>query len=456
MIQSKHHHYANTKKSVKVFRSILCIALITLFLTEAVFSQTVKFKAVGSEPEADRFRVCRSLIVGPWKNQPEEYEGYNGFVGWPGVTQLRSGRWVVTFTSGTWHATPPWTEEIRKDLAILKRFEDWHKIGLPDIRAPRGGRGHIMYSDDNGLSWSTPTTLVDTPDDDRHLTILELGDGTQICSFFTYRFPKQAFAKYTLSHDGGDTWAKPMNALGKPTLGGFGNGPMIQLKDGGVVWVSEGRFDEDHEQSTIGVMRSEDRGKTFQLVSIVKKDHELNEPTVVELPSGRLAMVIRREGDICWSEDGGRTWEISDSTGWGIYDPHLICLPNGVLALFHGSYKKGGIRVLLSPDEGRTWHGPGEGYGYSVDRSVYGYSHPMLLPDGTVYLVYLHTGGHRPQDARTEALWGLRIRVHDDAGGIDILPAPGSAAATKNQTPDESFSKGDGGDPELGELGSRK
>ncbi len=420
----------------------LAIMLSLTLLVEATLAQTVQFKAVGTEPEADRALACRSLIVGPWKNQPEEYEGYNGFVGWPGISRLASGRWVLAFTSGTWHATPPWTEEIRKEEGVLERFEAWHEIGLPDIRAPRGGRAHVMHSDDEGITWTTPTTLVDTEDDDRHPAILELDNGTQIATFFTYRFPREAYAKYILSHDGGETWTEPMDALGTPTKGGFGNGPVIQLKDGTVLWVAEGNFDVAHGHSSIGVMRSEDHGKTFQLASVVKRDHELNEPTVTELPDGRLVMAIRREGDICWSDDGGRTWDIADTTDWGIYDPHLVYLPNGVLALFHGSYKKGGIRVLLSPDGGETWNGPGEGYGYSVDRSVYGYSHPMVLPDGTVYLVYLHTGGHRPQDARTEALWGLRVRVHDDAGGIDILPAAGAG--------DSEESEGDGGDPELG------
>lgn len=449
MTKPYQHDLEKTVRTRRVFLTGLCIVLAMVFLADASLAQTVQFKAVGAEPEADRFRSCRSLIVGPWKNQPKEYEGYNGFVGWPGVARLRSGRLSVTFTSGTWHATPPWTDEVREDPAALKQFEEWHKIGLPDIRAPRGGRAHIMHSDDEGLTWSSPRDLVDTADDDRHPAILELDDGTQICTFFTYRFPRTISAKYMLSHDGGETWTEPMDALGKLTEGAFGSGPVIQLKDGAVVWVCEGRFDETHEYSTIGIMRSEDRGKTFQLASVVRRDHELNEPTVTELPDGRLVMVIRREGDICWSDDGGRTWEVSDSTGWGVYDPHILCMPNGVLACFHGSYKQGGIRVLLSPDGGRTWNGPGEGYGYSIDSTVYGYSHPVLLPDGTVYLVYLHTGGHRPQDARTEALWGLRVRVHDDAGGIDILPAPGSTA--ERRAADGGSSKGDGGDPELGD-----
>jgi hypothetical protein len=72
----------------------------------------------------------------------------------------------------------------------------------------------------------------------------------------------------------------------------------------------------------------------------------------------------------------------------------------------------------------------------------------MVLPDGTVYIVYLHTGGHSPHDARTEAIWGLRLRIHDDASGIEILPAPGSAA--ENDAP-EKPAAGSGGDPVLGD-----
>jgi len=315
-------------------------------------SAEVTFKVVGQEPENDRWRACRRMIVGPGVNEPEKYEGYNGFVGWPGVTRLRSGRWLLTFTSGYWHVTVPWTDEIRKSEACRKQFEAWQKIGLPDLPAPRGGRTHLMQSDDEGLTWSQPSALVDTDADDRSPTILELDDGTLLCTFFTYRLPRIVYAKYMLSHD------------------------------------------------------------------------------------------------------GGKTWRYSGSTGWNLFDPHLLKLPNGVLALFHGSYTKGGIRVFLSPDDGHTWHGPGRkdghAYGYCVDPSVYGYCHPMLLPDGTIYVGYLHTGGHRPEHARTEALWGMRVRVHDDASGIGILPAPGSPAAEDESASAQPTPETEGDDPELG------
>ena len=253
-----------------------------------------------------------------------------------------------------------------------------------------------------------------------------------------------------LSHDGGKTWTNPIELERKhDTL--LGNGPAIQLADGTVFYVTFGPF-EGTKHTSVGIYRSTNRARSFQLHAVIEADHPLEEPTVAELPDGRLVMVARREGNVSWSDDGGKTWTQSNATGWDMFDPHLILAPNGVLALFHGSYKTGGLRVLLSPDGGETWHGPGEWLGYGVDTSVYGYCHPMVLPDGTIYVVYLHTGGHLPADARTEALWGLRVRIHDDAGGIDILPAPGSPAARGQDAAGLKRLQTKGGDPELGNL----
>ena len=408
----------------------------------------IPFVKTGPEPASDTHLSCRRMLVGPWCNQPEQYEGYNGFVGWSAASRFRSGRWAVTFTSGYWHGSTPCTDEMLKEPFYRKLFEARRERfgGMPIIRAPRGGRAHVIYSEDQGHTWLAPETLADTEYDDRHPTILELNEGVWLGTFFASGLrpmaeirargnqegkENRAFAMYMLSHDEGKTWSDPKPADERDGAArSFGNGSAIQLSDGSVIWMISGINDQSigNNMSTT-VYRSTDQGRSFELLATIGADHALAEPTVAELPSGRLVNLNRREGDISWSDDAGRTWSTPVSTGVEMYDPHLLMLPNGVLTCFHGSYQARGLRVILSRDEGKTWHGPEERHGYAVDTSVYGYSHPMLLEDGTVYITSLHTGGHTPADARSEALWGLQVRVKDTADGIEVLPAPGSPAA---------------------------
>ncbi len=392
------------------------------------------------------------MVIGPWCNQPEEYEGYNGFVGWAGVTRLRTGRWIASFNSGFWHWSFPSTPEILKEPACSEKFAAFERMGCQRIHAPSGGRAHIMSSDDAGLSWSRPATLVNTDMDDRHPSILELDDGTLLCTFFQAALPARFVPRFMLSHDQGRSWSQPqvLDERG----GGFGNGPAIQLADNSVIWVLEGSFTPEVDHDTIGVFRSGDRGRSFELVSVIQADHPLHEASVAELPDGRLVLIAREHGDVCWSEDGGYTWTTPATFGVSLFDPHLVTLPNGVLACISGSYKTWGLRVILSPDGGRTWHGPAPGQGYEIDASVYGYSHPMLLDDGSIALIYQHTGGHRAHQARTQALWLVRLAVSPAADAVTILPAPGSP---REMGLAEAYLKlvgmpGDGGDPKLGML----
>ena len=414
-------------------------------------SEIIAFHVAGKDTDVSLIKAYRRMLVGPWCNQPEEYEGYNGFVGWMGLTILRSGRWLLPFSSGYWHASFPLTEELLKNPKNMKFYQDMKKHGCPYIFAPRGGRAHLMASDDEGFSWTPPKTLIDTACDDRHPSILELDDGTLVGCFFEYKMPSLCKARYMLSHDGGQTWTEPKAA---PGLGGFSANPMIQLEDGTIIWVIEGNYEPDVEYSVIGVFRSKNKGESFEIASVVNPGHEMHEPSIVELPDKRLMLIGRRKDDICWSTDGGRSWTAPVSFGVELYDPHLLLLPNGIVACFHGSYEGGGLRVILSKDFGKTWHGPKDKIGYSVDPNVYGYCAPALLKDGTVYIAYIHTGGHTPADARTEAIWSLRVKVNDNADGIEILPAPGSPATMgiNGMLTGLEVLATKGGDPELGEL----
>ncbi|MBI3921217.1 MAG: exo-alpha-sialidase [Armatimonadetes bacterium] len=370
---------------------------------------------------------CRGIIVGPGKNQPDPYPGYGGFVGWESPIRLRNGTWLVGFSAGYWHASAP--TPLRYPP---QQIEEYHKMGMPiDLEAPTGGRAMITRSSDEGKTWSKPETMIDTPADDRHPSFLELPEGTILCSFFTYQGgdyrndPSLAHRVNVIrSFDGGNTWEQNPRRLPSPFLADETDGPFVRLKDGSVLIIVNGSPAEGGPER-VGVFRSADRGETWELLSEVKSSHDLLEPSAVQLPDGRLVLVARPEGDICWSDDGGRTWIEPTTFGMRLYAPSLYVLRDGTLVCLHGSYAPGapGFRAIFSTDGGETWIAPAPDHGFLVDHS-YGYGKGMELPDGSVFITYLSTGGHGTADAQTNAVWCIRLKVRPDHSGIDLLPAP--------------------------------
>ena len=373
-------------------------------------------------PAAD----CRQMLVGPGVNQPDPYPGYGGFVGWEAPLRLSDGTLLVVFSAGYWHGSLP--TPLQMPQAQMDR---WHGLGMPKgFQAPRGGRAMIMRSTDNGRSWSKPKTLVDTPWDDRHPNLAELPDGSILATFFTtpgqgnpFVYPERARHTGLLrSTDGGQSWEKEPRRLPSPLASDGTDGPAIVLADGSIMVVVYGPL-TDGDPDRLAVFRSTDLGESWNLLSIIKTDHHLKEPTVVQLADGRLVVMARPEGDITWSDDGGHTWTPPVTFGMRMYEPGLLVLPDGTLLCLHGSYGGGGFRALLSGDGGHTWKAPADDYGFAVDSTTYGYGKGIVLPDGSVYAAYIHTGGHRTEDARNNAIWGIRLKVRADQQGIDLLPA---------------------------------
>ena len=380
----------------------------------------------GGEATAS-YADCRRMLIGPGVNQPDPHPGYTGFVGWQHPIRLRDGTLLVGFSTGYWHASPP--TPLQVDAETLA---EWQKLGFPmDVDAPTGGRAMLIRSEDDGVTWSKPETIIDTPWDDRSPAFLELPDGTILCSFFIYsgadnrQHPELAHRTCIVrSFDGGRTWEQTPRKLPSPFLADATDGPAILLQDGSAVLAIYGApHDGGPEQQAI--LRTTDLGESWELLSMVKTDHEISETGLAQLPDGRLVMIGRPEGDITWSSDGGRTWTPPVTFGMRMFEPSLLVLPDGTLLCLHGSYGGGGQRAIFSTDGGRTWVAPDEKYGFAVDPSVYGYGRGTLLPDGSVLMAYIHTGGHATGDARTEAIWSLRLRVRPDHTGIDLLPAPG-------------------------------
>ncbi|MEN6357275.1 MAG: sialidase family protein [Armatimonadota bacterium] len=364
------------------------------------------------------------MLVGPGVNQPDPFPGYNGFVGWEAAARLKNGTWLVTFNAGYWHASP-------RVQPIFNNPMPW------TVAAPTGGRAMIIRSNDEGLTWSKPETLVDTPDDDRHPFIVELPSGTLICTFFAYgedrddegEVAKSSARTYTIrSFDGGLTWTQP-----ERMDTGFNrdatDGPIIILNDGSLLLAIYGKNEGEDEYYKLAIMRSTDEGVSWKRLSVIEADHTLEEPGIAQLPNGRLVMIARPLADICFSDDGGNTWTTPSPLckgKLGIFACNLLCLDNGVLVCTHGNYGTyGGVYAILSADGGQTWLSPSRKYGFSVDPDVYGYAQPMLLPDGSIFAVYLDNQGVRMDQIRREAVWGVRMRMREDLTGIEMLPAPG-------------------------------
>jgi len=370
---------------------------------------------------------CRATLIGPGVNEPEPFPGYAGFVGWDSPVRLKSGVWLVGFNAGYWHASAP--TPLRYPA---KTLQEYYKMGLPKgIVAPTGGRAMIVRSADEGKTWSKPLTLIDTPADDRHPAFVELRDGTLLCSFFTYwgepdnGDPELAVRVHFIrSFDGGRTWEQQPRTLRTPFLYDETDGPLVRVKDGSVLVAINGR-PETGPPDQAALLRSANRGKSWRLLSTVSAPHDLQEVTVAELPDQQLVLMARPEGDICWSQDHGRTWTAPVTFGMRMFAPSLYVLRDGTLLCLHGSYAPGhgGLRVILSSDGGHTWVAPAKDHGFLVDNS-YGYGKAMELPDGSLFITYLATGGHRTEDARNNSIRCIRLRVRPDHAGIDLLPAP--------------------------------
>ncbi|MEA1952562.1 MAG: sialidase family protein, partial [Planctomycetota bacterium] len=173
-----------------------------------------------------------------------------------------------------------------------------------------------------------------------------------------------------------------------------------------------------------------------KFLSKVATDYTQNEPSLVRLKDGTLVIISRPEGTIVWSSDDAKTWTDPVTFGIRMFAPTLLVLKDGTLLCHYGSYNHGGLRAIFSTDAGHTWVAAAKNRGFLVDRT-YGYSRSCLMPDGSAYLAYIGTGGHRGKDRGNNMIWSIRLRVRDDHSGIELLPTdPNAAGETSRKMPD--------------------
>ena len=331
-----------------------------------------------------------------------------GYFGWPTVARLDDGTLLVASS------------------------------GLRSTHVCPWGKTVLNISHDEGRTWSAPHVINDSPLDDRDAGIVNLGGNRVLVSWFTtdnrpmlndahlrelfgdeeaesWRPTLEALTDelahqeqgswIRLSDNRGESWGAPIRVpVSSP------HGP-IRLRNGDLLYLGKpfGTAD-DMFHATITAVRSTDGGQSWEKMgevplcpgTVASSYHEAH---VVELPSGKLIGAIRLEncnapqGDVTQaglihfstliseSDDGGRTWTVGRSLGYGS-PPHLLRHSAGALILTYGYRKEEvGQRMGISYDDGQSWAWDWIIRNDAPDWDL-GYPSTVELGDGTLFSVY--------------------------------------------------------------------
>jgi hypothetical protein len=296
------------------------------------------------------------------------------------------------------------------------------------------GRLDMVFSADEGKTWTKPALVVDSPADDRNPAFGQAKDGTLVVGYwrtanyddqgrYNPKLDRPVNTWVTRSQDGGKTWSESTQIDVSDIGWGSPYGKIVTLPDGVLLMAvyggpvrAPGEAVANSDNSYI--YRSADRGKTWTRFATAGPKR-FNETALVRLDSGRLLAALRSAdaGEVWLAEsrDDGKTWgEPTRVTPARVHPADLLALPEGRVLLATG-YRVGpfGARGVVGDADGAfDW----ERRFVLVDDAVSadcGYPSSVLLRDGRVLTVYYATGSKEHAD------WG----VHCGAVAYRV-PAP--------------------------------
>jgi len=323
--------------------------------------------------------------------------GAGGYQAFPDVCRLKNGELMCVFYAGYGH------------------------VSHPSAQLPKGGRVCAVRSKDDGSTWGAPTTVVDTPDDDRDPSICCLPDGTLLCNFFTYGMFGECDTCVVQSKDGGQTWCEPQ--LVAPSFAT--SSPIRRLRSGRLL-LPIYTVDGGGKRSYSGVTISNDRGRTWSSAHPIaeKSGKTLDETDIFERKDGTLLAVMREVMCAAESRDGGVTWTGLRDLGFPGHCPYLLETRDGVLLMAHRLPE---TSLHFSVDEGRTWTGP-----ILIDHFIGAYPSLVPLRDGRIICVYYEEGAHSAIRAVTIKV--SRIRTAGSFNRMTRTIAPTIRAAARSRT----------------------
>ena len=175
-------------------------------------------------------------------------------------------------------------------------------------------------SSDNGATWQNERTVASMKDGCVNVyspNLFRLKSGRILLLFKRYMHlvwgeEIRASTYIMYSDDEGETWSKEKTIWENSKIHTH-NDTILRLRDGSIVFPIEtcDKWDVDG-QEFVSVMRSDDELETFTQSNWITCDKRgLMEPCIAELNDGKLVMVMRTQlGFVYISEsvDGGRTW----------------------------------------------------------------------------------------------------------------------------------------------------
>ncbi len=308
-----------------------------------------------------------------------------------------------------------------------------------------------FISDDGGTTWSDPRPLTGATE--KHIKVsneramVRTKDGTIIAAFMNLNDRKWTWnnelhdapgAKLPTwvmrSDDDGKTW-NHVQKMHDDWTGAVRD--MIQTKEGRIIFTAM-KFQHDPGRHAVLTYSSTDDGRTWNasnLIDLGGRGHHggVTEPTLTELPDGRLWMLIRTNWGEFWSaysHDGGRFWRIIQPSGIAassapgfmkrLQSGRLLLVWNRPFPEGKSEWKLSGgdglwsetpvsnhrdeLSLALSDDDGETWSDP-----VVIARS--------RVPSDSKqnrWIAYPYVFEHKPGELWLTTMQGdVRIRLHE-------------------------------------------
>lgn len=275
------------------------------------------------------------------------------------------------------------------------------------------GRLDIVYSDDQGKSWTRPTVVVDSPLDDRNPAFGQAKDGTLVVGFWrtaTYddagnwndKLDKEMSTWVTRSADGGRTWSDPAKIDTDDLRYGSPYGKIVTMPDGGMLMAIYGTPRSELGKPPVAgdwsyIYRSTDDGQTWSRFATPGPER-FNETALLRLKSGDLLAAMRTIApeQAVWlarSKDDGKSWdEPVKVTPPMVHPADLAELPDGRVLMVAGE-RRGpfGVQVLIGSPDNLDWAGHFILVNTATNTDC-GYPSSVVLEDGRVLTVYYAVG----------------------------------------------------------------